>query len=257
MRLSPESIEALAICPRRFQHLYVDQLTVPVPQEQQRQVLQHHRLRLRLRQSELGLPISDPIAASEDAAVQRAVSRLLVAVPELTAEGVVREGDHQRTVVLHNHRLTVDYDLVIWDDQHAQILVWSTDASLDPSSLAPDWQSRLALFVLAETSSYTPEQLSLTYWMVPLVAEKLPAAYPLTYSTAQHQQIQAELTHWLSNLTNWLQQYDAGTDFPQTSDPEPCFACAFAHRCQRGLFSSLDSPDRLPELSNIEEVPLG
>ncbi|MBF2000728.1 MAG: PD-(D/E)XK nuclease family protein [Synechococcales cyanobacterium M58_A2018_015] len=256
MRLSPESMRVLAICPRQFQHLYVDQLTVPVPREQQQQVLQHHRLQLRLRQVELGLPIPDAIAVSEDVAVQQAVSRLLTAVPELTAEGVVREGEHQRTVVLHNHRLTVSYDWVIWDDQQAQILVWSTDASLDPSSLAQDWQSRLALFVLAETSSYTPEQLSLTHWTVPLVAERLPTAYPLSYSTAQHQQTQAELIHWLNDLTYWLQQYDAGTAFPQTPDLEPCFACAFARRCQRGPFSP-DSPHHLPELTNIEEVPLG
>jgi hypothetical protein len=37
-----------------------------------------------------------------------------------------------------------------------------------PDKLAKNWQTRLYLYVLAETSAYPPDSLSMTYWFVQL-----------------------------------------------------------------------------------------
>jgi ATP-dependent exoDNAse (exonuclease V) beta subunit len=58
--------------------------------------------------------------------------------------------------------LTVIYDLLIEAEDNAQILDWKTyPQPKEQNRLAKDWQTRLYLYVLAETSDYLPEQISM------------------------------------------------------------------------------------------------
>jgi hypothetical protein len=68
-----------------------------------------------------------------------------------------------------NYLLTVIYDLILLESDRAVIFDWKTYLKpIDADKLAKNWQTRLYLYVLAETSAYPPDSLSMTYWFVQL-----------------------------------------------------------------------------------------
>lgn len=257
LRLSQGQLNLLKSCPRRFQHIYFDQLGSPTNPEQQERQTWGSRFHLLMQQRELGLPV-EPLF-QEDAQLQRWVTALAIAAPEILTPNpkTFRQAEHCRTLNFQGYLLTVIYDLLIEDEQQAQILDWKT--YLKPRNrqyLEHDWQTRLYLYVLAETSDYSPEQISMTYWFVQSQPE--PQSLKFTYNTGQHEQTRRDLTHLLTELTGWLQRYRDGEDFPQVGESQgDCTYCNFAVRCQRTPEDlDLGRKDRLPSLAEIQEVSL-
>lgn len=267
-RLSQGHLSLLSTCPRKFQHIYLDQLGLPtIPEEQQRQVLGTHFHQLR-QQQELGLPIENFVQA--DPHLQRWFEAFTHSPPQMLVGD--RQSEHQRSLGFRHYLLTGVYDLLILGQQQAQILDWKTYARpQNPQRLQQNWQTRLYLYLLAETSDYLPEQIFMTYWFAESRGNGAePHSLSFTYSAALHNQTQKDLEHLLGNLTNWLEAYSRGNLFPQVSlDLGECdgrhnkghsgsseaSGCRFAIRCQRQGPSQTNIA--LPTLlDQIQELPL-
>ncbi|UBF25357.1 PD-(D/E)XK nuclease family protein [Kovacikia minuta CCNUW1] len=271
LRLSQGNLNLLATCPRKFQHTYLEQLAAPNPPEQQEKQNQGNRFHLLMQQWQLGLPIAPFIQA--DGQLQQWFKAFTNAAPKILTLGsgeevVLSQSEHTRTLEFQGYLFTVVYDLLLSGQQSAKILDWKTYPRPQNSRwLLENWQTRLYPFVLAETSTYLPEQISMTYWFFQATGEQATAAaaqsFAIAYNAAKHEQTRQDLSQLLTQLTHWLDQYQAGEPFPHLAfGSKPCETCTFPRRCfgpevrQDDLAALPDRPGSLPSFEEIEEVPL-
>jgi hypothetical protein len=257
LRLSQGQLNLLTTCPRKFQYTYLEQLNTPPDPEQEEKQTQGSRFHLLMQQREMGLPIDNFLQV--DAQLQSWMVGFANVAPEILApatdERIFRASEHHRTLQVQDYLLTVIYDLLIADSQQAQILDWKTYPKPPRErQLEKNWQTRLYLYVLAETSTYLPEQISLTYWFVQ--SDSKPLSIRFSYNSAQHQQTAKKLNQLLNRLTNWLERYYGKELFPQVAeDRKICQSCQFAVRCERfSAEGAITTP--LPNLDTIQEVSL-
>jgi hypothetical protein len=267
MRLSQGQLNLLERCPRQFQHTYLDLLGSPTDSEQQERQAWGSRFHLLMQQRELGLPIESLV--QEDVQLQHWMNAFATAAPEILSTSAdstsFRESEHYRTLQVQDYLLSVIYDLLIADDRQAQIFDWKTNPKLPKKTqLEKNWQTRLYLYVLAETSDYLPEQISMTYWYVPSAVETLYVTslqkIQFTYTQAKHEKTAKELQQLLHKLTYWLKCYELGEPFPQIPEGNKnCEYCQFKTRCGRDRSTDNAATDRnwLPNLADIQEVSLG
>ncbi|MDZ7957277.1 MAG: PD-(D/E)XK nuclease family protein [Aulosira sp. DedQUE10] len=259
LRISQGQLNLLERCPRQFQHTYLENLNSPSdPEQEERQTL-GSRFHLLMQQREMGLPIHSILQA--DSQLQSWMSAFAETAPEILTPAAdnqtFRESEHYRTLQVQNYLLTVVYDLLIADQQKAQILDWKTyPKPPHKRKLEQNWQTRLYLYVLAETSEYVPENISMTYWFVQ--SEGKPQNIKFNYSNAQHQRTAKELNELLNDLTYWLERYQQKEQFPQLpTGNKACGYCQFATRCDRTQPNEEESDvydNSLPDIDSIEEV---
>ncbi len=256
LRLSQTQLNLLSECPRKFQHTYLEQLAIasdPDYQEKRRLGEQFHQL---MQQYYLGLSVAPLLAA--DPLLSDRFAAFIQSEPALlpTATDKVYQSECSRSLELEGYLLTVVYDLLVCGPETAQILDWKTYAK--PQQLSPlqnNWQSRLYPFVLAETSSYRPEQISMTYWFFQATAAGEPQKLHIPYTKALHDQTHAELRRLLPQLNAWLTQYNQGVDLPQVPlGSRHCATCSFAIRCDR-LAPSTQAPTTPLLLSDVAAIP--
>lgn len=268
--LSQGHLNLLEQCPRKFQHTYLDQLrTPPTPEQQQRMEWGQH-FHLLMQQRELGLPLDVPAQSEHE--LSQAMQALIEAAPDVftPTPDQFRQSEHRRTLEFQGYLLTVVYDLLLLEPHQAQILDWKTyPRPHNRDRLARDWQTRLYLYVLAETADLEPEQILMTYWFTRAGqsddsnASDRPVYKPqcdrFSYSRAWHEQTRQQLTVLLTQLTQWQQDYQTGIEFPQVDlEDETCDRCSHAIRCYR-LDTQPQSKDlaTVPmSLDEIEEVAL-
>ncbi len=265
MRLSQGQLNLLETCPRKFQHTYLEQLASPTTPEQQEHLRLGSRFHLLMQQREMGLSIEAFI--QEDDQLRQLITAFVEAAPKILsltdANPVLRQSEHQRTLEFEGHLITVVYDLLILTEQQAQILDWKTYPKPQKSrQLAENWQTKLYRFVLAETSHFDPEQISMTYWFFQSkeADQTEPQSLRFAYDTAQHKKIGQDLTQLVHQLTEWLDRYQTtGEAFPQIPQTSVCETCGFALRCQRSPEQqnegALNSTTPL-SLADIAEIPL-
>ncbi|MEY2984477.1 MAG: hypothetical protein RLZZ568_1094 [Cyanobacteriota bacterium] len=225
--LNQSHLQLLSTCPPQFQRRYLEQLgdlMAPAQQAKTEWGKTFHHL---MQQWTLGLPVDtmlrqspDPAAADFGVAVQTVVNH----VPALQLPSSQRQAEHQRTLSLDSFLLTVVYDLLVILPDRGEILDWKTyPRPPQHNRLIDHWQTKLYLYVLAETSHYEPEQLSMTYWFV----QSTPGLKQLTipYNQADHQRNHQELTQLLGQFQHWL------TDWQQTQLAFPhhqhCQSCPY------------------------------
>jgi predicted RecB family nuclease len=255
LRLSQGQLNILERCPRQFQHTYIEQLaSLANPEQQEKQTL-GSRFHLLMQQREMGLPIDALL--EEDEEMQRWMAAFAQAAPEILSPDshrqTFRESEHYRTLQVQNYLLTVVYDLLIADDWQAQIIDWKTYPKPPTKrKLQTNWQTRLYLYVLAETSEYLPENISMTYWFVQTKGQ--PQNIKFNYTLAQHQQTEKKLNQLLRKLTNYLADYEKDKPFPQISESSKhCDYCQYATRCQRQAVTATDFT-LLPDLVSIDTI---
>jgi hypothetical protein len=258
LRLSQGLLNLFTSCPRKFQHLYLEQISAPLGLTQQERLSWGERFHLLMQQQELGLPIlsAERELSSDEQSLLRLARTFVQSVPELFQTGPdrSRQSEHQRTLEFRGYLLTVIYDLLILEEQQAQILDWKTysrPAQLD--WLYQNWQTRLYPFVLVESSEYTPEQVSMTYWFVQTQSGQTPQSLKCAYNTALHRQTHQDLVALLDRLTDYLHRYQQGESFPQVElASTECDTCAFAIRCQR---DPTGQTTFLKPIVTLEEIP--
>lgn len=252
LRIAQGQLNLLTICPRKFQHTVLDQFSTPASPEQQEHVSRGNRFHLLMQQHELGL--SRSLSSDlEEQKLQQCVVDLVQAAPDLFAPANLRQSEHRRTLDWNGYAIATIYDLLILRDTEAQIIDWKTyPRPQNADRLAKNWQTRLYLFVLAETTDYAPEQISMTYWFVE--PGKTPQSLRFHYNATLHQQTQQDLAQILGQLTEWLKNYDAGDSLPQINEHQGyCQTCPFAVRCQK----TKQATDVLLPVAEIEEVAIG
>lgn len=264
-RLAQGQLNLLETCPRKFQLAYLEQLASPIAPEEQETMAWGQRFHVLMQQRELGLPVEHLVR--EDPQMQRCLEATIAAAPEIfsnLAPYRFRESEHWRSLNFQGYLLTAVYDLLILEERQAQILDWKTyPRPQNRTHLARNWQTLLYPFILAETSSYLPEQISITYWFVQHQNDNSttpePQSLKFAYSQAQHQLTQTSLSRLLDKLTDWLQDYQRGEPFPQISQTDRrCAYCQFAIRCQRTSDRGEEFSEGhwMPDISKIGEVAL-
>ncbi|HSM80388.1 MAG TPA: PD-(D/E)XK nuclease family protein [Nodosilinea sp.] len=260
LTLTQGHLRQLELCPRRYQYSYLEQVPVPpdpATAEGQRWGTQFHQV---MQQRELGLPLDDFLR--QDAALDGAVRGLLAAAPELfapQAEGW-RQSEHRRTLAFNGYTLTAIYDLLVMGPTSGKIVDWKTyQKPARPAQLAKDWQTRLYLYLLVETSDLAPEQVAMVYWFVapPRAVEPAgpPTSVTIAYTAAQHRRTGADLLRLTDRLTELLATQP---DLPQVDSTQGlCARCPYVVRCQRsaeryGVEGQLD----WPAIADIAEIPL-
>lgn len=283
LRLSQGHLNLLSTCPRKFQHVVLEQLSSPNPPEQQEKLNQGSQFHLLLQQWQLELPVESFVQANPQLSIW--FNGFLQAAPQILALHANQQGgeqdhlyqtEHQRTLEFQGYLLTVVYDLLISNPQQARILDWKTyPRPRNAQWLQQNWQTRLYPFVLGETSPYVPEQISMVYWFFQSQTQDAPPqSLTIQYDRRQHEQTRQDLTQLLTQLASWLERYQTGEPFPQVSvGTVACKECSFVVRCDRSSANGEDAttasnnpsadahpepshPLTLPALADIQEVPL-
>jgi hypothetical protein len=278
MRLSQGYLNLLETCPRKFQHSYLEQLSSPLSPEKQENLAWGKRFHLLMQQKELGLPVEHLLKA--DPPMWESFQAIAQAAPEIflgqtlgkSSQGF-REAEHLRTLTIEDVLLTVIYDLLIADDSGAKIIDWKTYPRPQiRRKVADNWQTRLYLYVLAETTDYLPEQISMTYWFVQSakdrdsevngkIYERSPETQRLkfSYDRPQHEQTKQDLSQLLTRLQGWFKDYQLGQPFPQVPESsKKCQSCQFAVLCQRDRNFSKSGQEAIdyPTVAAIPEISL-
>jgi PD-(D/E)XK nuclease superfamily len=269
-RLSQTQLKILEECPRKFQHSYLELLASHTSPEHQAKLEWGSRFHLLMQQRELGLSIAS--ISQPDAEMERCLIAFVNSAPELFADSpnsdkVFRQAEHPRTLIFQDYLFTVIYDLLIAEPKQAQILDWKTYPRPQKSQwIAQSWQTRLYLYVLVETSDYSPEQVSMTYWFVQLQGDEPPQSLTFSYNQIDHDRTKQDLSHLLHQLTDWRHRYtDKGEFLPQIEISfNLCEACQFATRCNRTSDTKtsltnlvLETPiDWLPNIAIIDEISI-
>jgi PD-(D/E)XK nuclease superfamily len=241
LRISQRHLTMLERCPRQFEHTYFDRLTLPINPAQQVKTQLGSDFHLLMHQRELGLPIEPILARSPQ--LNTWMQAMIQTAPQLfeSNDRTQRESEQVRTMQIDHYLFTAIYDLVILQPDQADIIDWKTyPLPKYKKDLDLEWQTRLYLYILAETSDYLPNQIAFTYWFIQSTPQ--PKSIKISYTLKQHRQTHIDLLALLAQLTNWL---DA--DQPQR-EPLPqvaastglCDRCNFAARCGR---KDLDPPD--------------
>ena len=253
LSLSQNHLTLLETCPRRFQYIFDQSLAVPTKPEGQEAALWGSQFHLLMQQQALGLPIDVMAAANEDMTAKiEALRRLAPHLFRPQPDEQLRQSEHQRTLAFNGYVFTAIYDLVVLTAQAGLIVDWKTYLKPPPRArLAQDWQTRLYLYVLTETSTLAPEQVSMVYWFVRNRNEQgdelPPSDYRFTYSLQLHDQTRAEL--W--RLTERLSLLRQRKEFPKTDALDRCTYCPFQIRCQRLVEQQLPI-----NLDDIEELSI-
>jgi hypothetical protein len=242
IRLSQRHLKILETCPRQFEHTYFDRLTLPVSPAQQIKTKLGSDFHWLMHQRELGLPIESILAQLPQ--LNTWMQSMLQVAPALfeTTDDLQRESEQVRTLAIpqsggcanDNYLFTAIYDLVILKPDRADIIDWKTyPLPRYKKDLDLEWQTRLYLYILAETSDYVPKQIAFTYWFIQSTPQ--PKSVRISYTLKQHQQTKTDLLALLAKLTNWLDAYTTSREpFPQVAASTGlCNHCNFAARCGR------------------------
>ena len=240
------------ICRRRYQYSFLEELSLPEADLQRKKnLLLGSNFHLLMQQKELGLDVSS--LASSDPKLQSWLAAFEHQPPAMIDGD--RLCEHRRTlempieISLHHSEnsdhgqacfvLTAIYDFLILGDRQAQILDWKThQVAIASEKLKTNWQTRLYLYLLAKTTSYVPEQLSMTYWFANTAESVI-----IDYSQVEHDQTEKKLQQILKAISQ-------AQDYPKlVIDSPDCKYCEFRDRCDRGDMLTSTIP------SNIFDIP--
>jgi hypothetical protein len=275
LRISQRHLKILETCPRQFEYTFCDRLTLPIAPTQQSKTQLGSDFHLLIHQRELGLPIEPILARSPQ--LQMWMQAMLQTAPELFQPNanIWRESEHVRTLAIaqsggssnDNYLFTAIYDLLILQPDRADIIDWKTyPLPKYKKDLDLEWQTRLYMYMLAETSDYVPKQINFTYWFIQSTPQ--PKSVQIGYTLKQHRQTHADLHQLLEKLTNWLDVLETvpagekdrtnGEPFPQVESSQGlCQQCNFAVRCKR---KDLDLPEEIafanPDFYQIPIIPI-
>lgn len=270
--LSQAHLTLLDTCDRKYQYVFFDALSAPATYDQQLTTQWGSQFHLLMQQRAMNLPVE--AIATADTDMTASMEALAAAAPQVfedppteNSSTSFKQSEHRRTLAFNGYLLTAIYDLLLLEPKKGQIFDWKTHQSPPPKDwLKQDWQTRLYLYILCETTELEPEQISMTYWFVRLGgAAQQPRSYRFDYSLTQHQRTQQDLQALTSKLARMSEQLK----FPKVPmGSKQCEICTFNVRCDRAsagttsLYESLykeaellrAASDISPE--SIEEIPL-
>ena len=256
-------------CQRKYQYKYLEELSLPeADPHRQASLLLGSNFHLLMQQMDLGLDVS--VLAQSDRQLQKWLKAFNESPPTMI------EGDrlceHRRTWEIccpakldqdldsdfkdsgDRHQayfvLTAIYDLLILGKEQAQILDWKTHQKAIPQSqLEHNWQTRLYLYLLAKTTDFEPEQLSMTYWFA-----NGADSVVINYRAADYDRTDRDIKKMLTAIAQ-------AKDYPQVDiSSHKCEYCEFRDRCDRPHQQNLEPVDDInlnifASINNIIEIP--
>lgn len=218
--LSQTQLNLLETCPPQFQKKYIEQLISPTNSNEEEKKQWGNLFHLLMQQKELNLPVE--LLLAENLELKNSLKALIEKSSEiLPSETIInRQAEYQLSLNYQGYLLTVIYDLLITYEKKAIIFDWKTYLQPEnPQKLIHNWQTKLYLYVLAETSNYQPEDITMTYWFVKLPNQ--PQHFTINYNHNLHQQIKQDLTKMLLKLEQYLDDYlNQNINFPHRVDCE-------------------------------------
>lgn len=253
IRLSQGHLNLLSICPPKFQQVYFDGLSSMSKPEHKENMQWGSQFHLLMQQRELALPIDSLLTTNSE--LELAFKALIAANPYLQEQNpdIWREAEHSRSINQDNFLLTVIYDLLIAKSDQAIILDWKTYRQpRQEKTLREDWQTRLYLFVLAETSEYSPEEIQMVYWFV---KSGKPKSVTLQYDSQKHQKTKKDLTILLNELTKWLSEYlQFSSKLPHQINCE--HKCPYRQSMILDKYQESNLIDTCQSISDIKEISI-
>ncbi|WP_019501244.1 PD-(D/E)XK nuclease family protein [Pseudanabaena sp. PCC 6802] len=241
--ISQGHLNVWVTCQRKFQHRFLDELSLPTAADTQSKLDLGTKFHLLMQQKELGLDV-EAVAAS-DANLEKWLLAFETNPPNLIDGD--RLSEHRRTCELRiddrDCILSAIYDLLIMGDSSrdrsvtatplAQIVDWKThQRPLALAQLQASWQTRLYLYVLARTTSFRPEELAMTYWFA-----NTATAVTIKYDRDRHRETDRDL-HTLLGQISQAQLRGSFEQLPLGS--KECDRCDFVYRCMRAGGDDLD-----------------
>ena len=224
-RLSQSHLNRLQTCPRWFQNSLMEHRESPLNPQQQQRLARGNQFHQLMQQRELGLPVESLL--SEDDPLRQWMQDFLERAPAYITPNPFRQAiqyrdaEHERSLLWQDILWLVRYDLLLLSPDQAQILDWKTyPRPRSPKQLQNNWQTRLYPFVLAETSPYPPEAISMIYWFVEGSSTQGPDSPPtqcwqFNYSQIEHQKTRQELETLAQQFRQDWRAYQQGQDFPR------------------------------------------
>lgn len=249
IQLSQSHLQTLSTCPRRYQHTYIDQLLIPDivtrPKQDEELGQQFHLL---MQQHWLGLDVAPVLAASPQ--LKQRFEAFQQRPPKLIAGDRLTE--YRRMLKLGHYLLVSVFDLLTLNSEAAQIVDWKSYRKPKSSDrLRKSWQTKLYLFILAETSALNFANISMTYWFASTHTPQESPTYTFQYSEEQHRQTHQQLLTLLGNLDRWRYQLEEGHDFPSgdhSKDDGRVDQCPCQRFSQPPQIESLIDFDAMPDL---------
>ncbi|XTZ12593.1 MAG: PD-(D/E)XK nuclease family protein [cyanobacterium endosymbiont of Rhopalodia inflata] len=258
IHLSQSHLNLLETCPPQFQRVYLEQLNTPLSPKKQEKLSWGNQFHQLMQQHELGLSIE--LLVAKDKQMRNSLNALIDTVSSLRnpSKNIWKEAEHSRNFKFKGYLLTVIYDLLIAEQKKAEILDWNTYLKPENSEkLANNWQTRLYLYVLVETSDYLPEQISLTYWFVKLPTK--PQSLTFFYDKDKHKKNHEDLTMLLNKFKNWFKEYtQENINFPHLTNCQtscPHYQLLGSDQSQKTKINELKK-DWLSIIEEIQEVSL-
>ncbi|WP_051352937.1 PD-(D/E)XK nuclease family protein [Picosynechococcus sp. NKBG15041c] len=252
--LSQAHLERFQRCPPDFQAVYLEQLVAPSDPsslENQQWGTKFHQA---MQQLQLGLPLEH---VTTEPKLRQALTALLQAEPQLLHPPHQQTAaEYRRTLTIGNFLLTIICDWIAFGENTLQIYDWKTYRQPKHSSyLKNHWQTKLYLYVMAATTNYLPEQLTMTYWFV--APEERPQSLTFSYDQAWHQQIENELTETLQQLQKDLDQYFQQGTALRHPNQQSCPFCPLHQQPKNSAFADFLGDQSLEDfLGGIEAVQL-
>ena len=248
-QLSQTHLNLLSICPRKFQYTYLEKFTSPCIAQPQSHLTLGNRFHRLMQQRELGLSIEGILAADEP--LKQSFEALAKVAPNVVyGEGNTwRDAEHRRILRQGKFLFTGIYDLLILKESEAEIIDWKTyPKPANQEAIETNWQTRLYLYLLTETSNYVPEQIKFTYWFIKV--PQTPKAVTFQYNQTKHETTKKELSELLKQLETYYKKYQEQKEpFPQVEESKGfCVECPFTLPCGRNLETEKVSPEAVEEV---------
>jgi hypothetical protein len=257
LHLSQGQLNLLEICPPQFQKVYLERLGNSWDLEKEKKRQWGSQFHLLMQQFQLGI-ITDSFLDNINPELCQSFQALIRKTADIwhSKDIISKEAEHRRMISHNNYILTVIYDLLVCYKDKAIIYDWKTYLQPEKAeNLANNWQTKLYLYVLAETSPYQPEDICFTYWFVKLPEN--PQCLTFNYNQKLHQKTKQDLNKVLAQLQLWLDQYrEKQVSFPHK--PNCHNSCPYYLSFYWGANQQKQSNalDWLNNVNNIEEIKI-
>ncbi|MEM6502321.1 MAG: PD-(D/E)XK nuclease family protein [Cyanobacteria bacterium P01_C01_bin.89] len=219
--LNQSQLNMLSRCPRQFQDQFLEQRSLPASPQFHEAMEWGQRFHRLMERHILGLPIEPWLAGDRELgvcfnALQRSLAKTFPSFETLTGTKLC---EHRRSLHMGDYLLTAIYDVLILEEERGLIIDWKTAAfPRSRTDLENDWQTKLYLYLLAETSVQPVESLTMVYWFVRSKESSkiIPSMVQFNYTESWHHKIQKELVNVLEHLTQWREAFlENNVPFPQ------------------------------------------
>ncbi|HEX2280163.1 MAG TPA: PD-(D/E)XK nuclease family protein [Thermomicrobiales bacterium] len=247
---SATALECYEVCPRRFQHRYLDRVPAAGPDRgvtlrTQRGDIFH---KLVVWES-LGLDTSVILGTTDDPELPELWDSFQAFHATMRKHGATLRHDRTLTATCGPYSVMARVDTLSTGDAGVTIYDWKTSARPDRGRLIDSAQSKVYPYVVYETMrDAAPDSLSLVYWFAADPGNPLRIDFDAGKLD--------DTSSWLSNL---LVTIAADREFSMTEDRRVCTSCEYLAHC--GVRAEGDDSWEMDEdyyqpVDDVDDVPV-